>query len=281
MASSDDNLDASNDITESQDISEEPASSRKSKKPRQPRYAWTETSEKFYLDLMVNGLLKRENGKWPSNFWDICCERMKEAGYRNITTNHLNSKRSQWSDKWRTWKSLFDNSGWGFDEETGMLTAADETWDAAIKADHTGYTKYFRRHPLKWRTEMEMVYSEMHATGEFVRGPDDDFTTDSPGEQSKSSLGKRNRKPAVAPEFKRVRRGDQIAESFQAVSKKYLAKKDAADAIELLDEEEGEMSDNEYLIAVEIVSKNASVYCALKPNRRSAWLRRQIENHIN
>ena len=97
MASSDDYFDASNDLTESQDVSEEPVSSRQSKKPqkpRQPRYTWSETSEKFYLDLMVNGLPKRENGKWPPNFWDIYCEKMKEAGYHSITTKHLNSKRS-------------------------------------------------------------------------------------------------------------------------------------------------------------------------------------------
>ena len=197
------------------------------KKPRAPQYDWTDRREKFYLDLMVDGLPRRENGVWPDDFFDTCCQKFQEMGFPEVTVKQLNSKRTAWSKKWRVWKGLKDNSGWGFDEATGMLTADDKTWETAIAADPSGYTRYFRRHPLKWQENMEAVFSEMHATREFVRGPNDPPmergpTDSSANERSSSVPAKRDRQPAIALAFKRVRKGDQIAEAFQAVSKKYL-----------------------------------------------------------
>jgi NOL1/NOP2/fmu family ribosome biogenesis protein len=176
-----------------------------------------------------------------------------------ISVKQLNSKRTAWAQKWKTWKVLYDHGAWGFDEATGMLTADDETWTNAINADPNNiYIGFFRRKALRWREEIEQVYSGMYATGEFARGPDDDYP----------------------PASKRARKGDdQIVGSVQAVADRCLSQKTVEDAIELLDEVADEWSDTEYFVAVSVVSQNSGIWCALKPKRRMAWLHNKMDEY--
>jgi hypothetical protein len=254
---------------------------------------------------LIEGLPKRENGIWPAGFFDSCSQRLKEKGFPAISVKQLNSKRTAWAKKWKTWKVLYDHRAWGFDEVTGMLTADDETWTNAINADPNNiYIGFFRRKALRWREEIEQVYSGMYATGEFARGPDDDYPRafkrarkgDDQMVSSFRAVADRylSQKTAVdiielldevadddcPPALKRARKGDdQIVGSGQAVADRYLSTKTVEDAIELLDEVADEWSDTEYCVGVSVVSQNSGIWCALKPKRRMAWLHNKMDEY--
>ncbi|KAK5216941.1 hypothetical protein LTR72_009936 [Exophiala xenobiotica] len=279
------------------------ASSKKAR-IRASKYTWTQRTERLYLDLLIEGLPKRENGIWPAGFFDSCCQRFKEKGFLGISVKQLNSKRTAWSKKWKTWKVLYDHGAWGFNEATGMLTADDETWTNAINDDpHNDYIRFFRRNALSWRKEMEQIYSGMYAIGAFARGPDDDYPP-APRRARKGDDQMVNSFQAVAdrylsqktveviellheveddgcpPASKRARKGDdRIVGSVQPVADRYLSTKTVEDAIELLDEVADEWSDTEYFVAVRVVSQNSGIWCALKPKRRMAWLHNMMDEY--
>ena len=71
-----------------------------------------------------------QNGFKPRVWTDIKAK-MKPL-YRNIESRKLKNKYGDYVKKWRTWKTLIDNSGFGFNEETQLITAPDDVWDRYI-----------------------------------------------------------------------------------------------------------------------------------------------------
>jgi hypothetical protein len=61
------------------------SSKKKKKKTRVEKWPWTNQIEKFYLDLLVEGLPKRINGVWLATFFDSCIQRFEEKGFPVIT----------------------------------------------------------------------------------------------------------------------------------------------------------------------------------------------------
>jgi hypothetical protein len=172
-----------------------------------------------------------------------------------------------------------------------MLTASDETWDAAIAADPEGPTRGFRKRPLKYREQLEQIFSETTATGQFVLGPDDESpvqTAQSSSERdSTPSSSVPTKRQAVAPSFRRAKRGrleeklEEISSSFEAMKDRYLQSKTPEDAIKLLNSEVGrDLSPHSYRVAVRIVSKQPGVYCTLLDSQRQAWLEAEMEEQL-
>jgi len=59
--------------------------------------------------------------------------------YESIESRKLKNKYGDFLKKWRTWKALMDNSGFGFDEETQLITAPEDVWDRYIQVSRHEY----------------------------------------------------------------------------------------------------------------------------------------------
>ena len=78
-----------------------------------------------------------QNGFKPRVWTDI--EAKMKPLHRNIESRKLKNKYGDYVKKWRTWKTLIDNSGFGFDEETQLITAPDDVWDRYIQVSRHIY----------------------------------------------------------------------------------------------------------------------------------------------
>ena len=78
-----------------------------------------------------------QNGFKPRVWTEI--ETKLKPQNRNIESRKLKNKYGDYLKKWRTWKALMDNSGFGIDEETQLITAPDDVWDTYIAVSRHEY----------------------------------------------------------------------------------------------------------------------------------------------
>jgi Myb/SANT-like DNA-binding domain len=267
---------------------------------RRAAYAWNEKTERFFIDLIVQGIRagKRHAGHFKDQFWKDCITLFETNNLPVPALDTLNSKRSVWLKKWKTFHRLIQLSGWGFDEATGLLQASDEAWEEQIRIDPEA--KYFRRNPLKYRLEMEEIFLEVAASGRYAQGNTDNnpiIVTDSvtvadptlvAETQSRSSTPlKRDASQASLPTTttSSKRRKDEMTEVLKAISNRLGNSTTTEDlkikAIEILQAEFNDLDTDEFNIALDIVESHPSTFVTLTTERRGTWLMAKISQSLS
>jgi len=107
---------------------------------RSVRFEWTTQAEAQLLTELISAANKGHRGQngFKSRVWTELETKLKPLN-QNIESRKLKNKYSDFLKKWRTWKALMDNSGFGFDEETQLITAPDDVWDRYIEVSRYKY----------------------------------------------------------------------------------------------------------------------------------------------
>jgi hypothetical protein len=78
---------------------------------------------------------KRADAGFKAEAWTIVQEKVQAIYQGPLTINlvQLKSKEGWYRGAYKDWKWLKEQSGFGFDEGTGMIIASKEVWDEVIK----------------------------------------------------------------------------------------------------------------------------------------------------
>ena len=107
---------------------------------RSARFEWTTQAEVMLLTELISATHQGHRGQngFKPRVWTEIETKLKPQN-RNIESWKLKNKYGDYLKKWRTWKALMDNSGFGIDEETQLITAPDDVWDTYIAVSRHEY----------------------------------------------------------------------------------------------------------------------------------------------
>ena len=98
---------------------------------------WTkEMEEAMFNELYRQDQLgKRADAGFKAEAWTVVLEKVQEVYTGPLTINlvQLKSKEGWYRGAFKDWKWLKDQSGFNYDEGSGMIVAAREAWDEVIK----------------------------------------------------------------------------------------------------------------------------------------------------
>jgi hypothetical protein len=100
--------------------------------------AWTHEMEQVLFSELMDQARdgKRADAGFKKEAWVAVREEVQRV-YTGppvyITIDKLKSKELVYKGLYKDWKFLRDQSGFGWDEETQMITASDQAWDDIIK----------------------------------------------------------------------------------------------------------------------------------------------------
>jgi hypothetical protein len=77
---------------------------------------------------------KRADSGFKKEAWDSVLREVQAVytGPYTIPLQKVKQKEQTFKRYYKDWKFLRDQSGFGWDEETGMITASDQAWDDVI-----------------------------------------------------------------------------------------------------------------------------------------------------
>ena len=121
------------------------------------------------IDLLLECMMSEKNkGNFTSAgfkkaSWTTITESFNTDRTPKFTVDVLQNKADGLKADWTVWKELKNQSGFGFDIETGLVTANDAVWAAYITS-HPKAAK-FRKLVLRGVIEMEKLWEGKAATG--------------------------------------------------------------------------------------------------------------------
>jgi hypothetical protein len=265
---------------------------------RRAPYQWTEAAEQLYLNLIIQGIRdgRRVGGHFKDQFWRDCLPPFAQQGLVMPTVDILNSKRTQWLKRWKTFTRLINLSGWGYNEATGLLQASEEAWEQQIAVDASA--RYFKSNPLKWRTELDEIFTEVTATGQYAeRGIQKEAQPheepiESPSNESISSRPSLKRDISItsassaSPAWKRPRQDNQeteIVKALKAITNRLSNNQGSyrTRAVEILQAEFDDLSNVDFVVAMDVVKDYTEEFIALSSERRAIWLPMKIDERNN
>ena len=107
-----------------------------------------------------------DNGNFKTDAWTRIEEKFKLKSGVSYTRVMLQNKFSHMKSCYNIFAQLASNSGFGWDDEKGLPTAADDVWERYIKA-HPKAAPY-RNKPLQYYDELKSIFSGKVATGRFA-----------------------------------------------------------------------------------------------------------------
>jgi hypothetical protein len=132
---------------------------------------WTADLRKMLIDICIE--IKAEGGFCDSGFkaeqWHKIVNRFKELTGVTFAPQQLQSQYSDLKKKYGIFKSLVENSGFGFDDATQMPTTDENTWKEYITA-HPGAAAY-RKKPLENYELLVSLFEGQIATGSYANSP--------------------------------------------------------------------------------------------------------------
>ena len=142
----------------------------KKKVERVPNYPWTDEREKFYLDLIIQGIVAglRSRGHFKHQFWNDCIAKFKIETHPIPLLQQLNAKRNTLLARWKCFHRLLNLSGWNFNEATQMITTNELAWEEQYAIDKQ--VSWFKTHPMKYRDELDQIFGEVTAIGRYAQG---------------------------------------------------------------------------------------------------------------
>jgi hypothetical protein len=76
---------------------------------------------------------KRAGSGFKAEAWESILEEVIAiSGGQGVTINKLKQKEQTYKCLYKDWKFLRDQSGFGWDEDTQMITASDQAWEDII-----------------------------------------------------------------------------------------------------------------------------------------------------
>lgn len=96
---------------------------------------WTfEMEEILFLTLLEQvDIGKRADSGFKKEAWISCCNEIKNATGQLVTVGKCKNKVEAMKASWRELNWLKDQSGFGWDENTGLVQAGDQAWKDVIK----------------------------------------------------------------------------------------------------------------------------------------------------
>jgi len=101
---------------------------------RSARFEWTTQAEVRLLTELISASQKghRSQNGFKPRVWNELETKLKPLD-QSIEPRKLKNKYGDFLRKWRAWKALMDNSGFGFDEGTQLITASNDVWNRYIE----------------------------------------------------------------------------------------------------------------------------------------------------
>jgi hypothetical protein len=76
---------------------------------------------------------KRADSGFKKEAWLACCIAINNTYIQSVTIDKCKSKVDSLKGLWREFIWLKDQSGFGYDEATGLIKAGDQAWSDIIK----------------------------------------------------------------------------------------------------------------------------------------------------
>ena len=112
---------------ESQDAATAPA--------RRQRFQWLPAYELTFFQSLVDSINDglRADSSLKQEAWNRASKALKDAHGITVSKPQLMNKYDNAKKKYRVWRALREQSGFGYDPDTKCITAPDHVWDAYIK----------------------------------------------------------------------------------------------------------------------------------------------------
>ncbi|XP_034710795.1 L10-interacting MYB domain-containing protein-like [Vitis riparia] len=97
---------------------------------------WSSNIEKIFIDIMLNEVNKgnMDSGTFSTKTWRRILLEVNCQGKRNFKLKHLKKKFNRLRAMHREFSDLLKHTGFGWDVETNMVNALEETWQNYIQA---------------------------------------------------------------------------------------------------------------------------------------------------
>ena len=90
--------------------------------------------ETLFLTLLKQvDIRKRADSGFKKEAWTACCVAIKDATGQLVTIEKCKNKVEAMKASWRNLNWLKEQSGFGWDEATGLVQADDQVWKEVIK----------------------------------------------------------------------------------------------------------------------------------------------------
>src|SRR4030088_2946248 len=83
------------------------------------------------LNQANNG--KRADSGFKKEAWVVACEAVAALTTQHVTIDKCKGKAEVMKALWKEFIWLKDQSGFGYNDETGLITAGDQAWSDVIK----------------------------------------------------------------------------------------------------------------------------------------------------
>lgn len=147
---------------------------------------WTKEMEEVMFNELYrqDQLGKRADAGFKAEAWTVVLEKVQEVYTGPLTIAQLKSKEGWYRGAFKDWKWLKDQSGFNYDEATGMIVAAREAWDEVIKVafhlfykgrysyillQHHKSCRWHRNNRLYFTDILEELYATVLAVGTAAR----------------------------------------------------------------------------------------------------------------
>lgn len=132
-------------------------------------FKWDKFLKEAFLQILKEKLKGKTATKVVLNkkIWKEILDSFRALTMRmDAEKKHLHSQLSYLKGKYQTFKSLKDNSGFGWDSEAKLPTASDQVWKAYISAHPKA--KEFRYHTLENFEQLSEIFEGRLATGNYI-----------------------------------------------------------------------------------------------------------------
>ncbi|KAM6597084.1 hypothetical protein CsatA_007608 [Cannabis sativa] len=160
---------------------------------------WPQKHEEVFVGLMEEEVLKgnRNTTTFTKQSWKHIKEELCAQVKRSYTNLQLRNKYNLLRQKHKDFKSLLKETGIGYSEVTGQVTAPDEVWDRLIRVNKSA--KIFRKKGCVLYKKLCTIFGDTTATGSnahpSTRSPsidldnndDDDAMSKSPSVRNQES----------------------------------------------------------------------------------------------
>ncbi len=112
----------------------------------QPQIRWTLKIEETLFGTLLEqvNIGKRADSGFKKEAWTACCIAIKNATGQLVTIEKCKNKVEAMKTSWRDLNWLKDQSGFGWDEATGLVQADDQVWKDVTKVSDTINNLYYK-----------------------------------------------------------------------------------------------------------------------------------------
>lgn len=141
--------------------------STQAEKEKKASINWSDIMEETMFDTLLDQDRrgKRADAGFKAEAWTIVRKAVQEVYTRSllIEVSQLKNKESNYKALYKDWKWLKEQSGFGQDPETGLITASKESWIEVIRTRKS--CRWHRYNVLRYTDTLEDLYSTTIATG--------------------------------------------------------------------------------------------------------------------